>query len=251
MLDAASVKPIFGLSRELIVRLLKARVAKPVFSVLALSILGACVGLMEFDTPDQSVLQAEAILPDPSITLTSCPAVEAGLVRANFLPPLEEKGACGHPAPFSASHVMGNGEISLVPEAKVNCVILSQFQRYLSEQVQPLAMEHLGQPVVQVDVAASYSCRTRNGKRGAKLSEHGRMNAIDVAGLRLADGRRLTIKEDWKSFSSEGTFLRAINRQACRYFTTVIGPGGDAYHQDHLHMDHASHGRTGKWRVCQ
>lgn len=216
-----------------------------------LSGFGSCVGLMGSDEPDQAVLQAEALLPDPAISLASCPAVEAGLVMARSLPAVEGKGTCGHPAPFALSYVSAGNAVALMPEARVNCVVLSQLQRFVTEAIQPLARKHLGQSVVQIDVAASYSCRTRNGKAGAKLSEHSRMNAIDIAAFRLEDGRRLTIKQDWRALNSEGAFLRAVNRQACRYFTTVIGPGGDAYHQDHLHLDHASHGRSGKWRVCQ
>ena len=43
--------------------------------------------------------------------------------------------------------------------------------------------------------------------------------------------------------AAEGAFLRAVGEAACEDFTTVIGPGGDAAHQDHLHMDLARHSK--------
>ena len=92
--------------------------------------------------------------------------------------------------------------------------------------------------LVEVDVMGSYACRTRNNRPGARLSEHGLGRAIDIGGFRLADGRRISVKEDWGG-SGEGKFLKALHRQSCGLFMTVLGPGADRYHHDHFHLDTA------------
>ena len=40
---------------------------------------------------------------------------------------------------------------------------------------------------------------------------------------------------------------------ACQYFTTVLGPGADVFHYNHIHLDLANHGSTdtGPRRICK
>ena len=213
--------------------------------------LTSCAGFAELEKFDQSQLQKEAVLPDPSITLQNCPAVEQGYVTAYAMPAIREGKSCGHPAPFAVEGISGAQPVQFDPEATLNCVLLSQLHRFFAEHVQPMAVAQFNQPVSSIHVAASYACRSRNNVRGAKLSEHGYANAIDISSLTLADGTVLNVEDDWHSRGTKGTFLRQFNRDACRYFTTVIGPGGDNYHQNHIHLDHGKHGKAGTWRVCQ
>ena len=217
----------------------------------ALTTLTGCGGFHDLEEVSQSDLQSEAIWPDKSISAQNCPIVEKGYVDAKALPAIKGKWGCGSKAPFAISSLGGRYPVAFNRNATTNCVMTSQLYRYFSEVVQPMARDKLGQPVVEIRVAASYSCRPRNNKRGAKLSEHGRANAIDISAFILKDGTVLTVEDDWSRRNSKGKFLRGINRQACRYFTTVIGPGGDKYHQNHIHLDHGLHGRAGTWRVCQ
>jgi len=89
---------------------------------------------------------------------------------------------------------------------------------------------------------------------GAQLSEHAFGNAIDVAGFKLADGREISVVRDWKRTDSpEAAFLREIHAGACQQFTTVLGPGADVFHYNHLHLDLAMHGmtNTGPRRYCR
>jgi hypothetical protein len=67
----------------------------------------------------------------------------------------------------------------------------------------------------------------------------------------LADGRLVTVKGGWSSWSAESGFLRNVHRGGCSIFTTVLGPNANAYHADHFHFDLARHGRDGNHRVCQ
>ena len=219
--------------------------------IFAVLVLTGCVGFAEIEEVDQAQLQQEGMLPDPAISAQVCPLFEQGYAQAQALPAVATKEGCGHPAPFLVRGLAGSHPLSFSADAKLNCVMLSQLHRFFADQVQSLALEYFDQPVDSVQVAASYSCRSRNGKKGAKLSEHARMNALDISALSLADGTVLNVEKHWRGRGRKGAFLRSFNREACKYFTTVIGPGGDKYHQDHIHLDHGKHGRKGTWRLCQ
>lgn len=220
-------------------------------AVTGLFCLSGCGAVADLEPIDQAELQDEAILPGLDGLEGHCPVLEMGLIDAMPMPAVTEREVCGHPQPYAVSAINGRYPIAFNRDAKINCVMATQLQRYFTDSVQPLALNMLRQPVVEVRVAASYACRTRNGKRGGKLSEHAKMNAFDLSAVTLADGTVLTVEGDWRTNGRKGRFLRAINRSACRYFTTVIGPGGDKYHQDHIHLDHGRHGRKGTWRLCQ
>ena len=97
-----------------------------------------------------------------------------------------------------------------------------------------------GGGVAQIKVAAHYSCRTRNNRPGAKISEHGKGKAIDISGFRLRDGTEITVLKDYDSWQF-GPALRRMRREACGPFGTVLGPGSDRYHNDHFHFDTARH----------
>ena len=94
--------------------------------------------------------------------------------------------------------------------------------------------------VVELRVAAHYSCRTRNNRPGAKISEHGRGKAIDISGFRLANGDRITVLKGWEQRPTRRV-LRKMWRGACGPFGTVLGPNADRYHRDHFHFDTARH----------
>jgi hypothetical protein len=117
--------------------------------------------------------------------------------------------------------------------------------------MQPAARYYLGSELVEVSIAGSYSCRPMNHVSGAKLSEHGYANALDVSGFTLADGRKITVKGGWRGSESEQAYLRAVHRGACRWFTTVLGPNHDRAHHDHFHVDLARHGKDGLKRICK
>lgn len=157
---------------------------------------------------------------------------------------------CGAQQPFEMT-AAGNGTVQLVPAATLRCPMVPAVEHWVSNVVQPSARAAFGQPVVEMKVASSYSCRPRNGVSGSKLSEHGHANAIDISAFKLADGRWVTVKEGWSSWSSASRFLRNVHSGGCGVFTTVLGPNANAYHADHFHFDLAKHGRDGQHRVCQ
>jgi hypothetical protein len=108
---------------------------------------------------------------------------------------------------------------------------------WFDNTVQPNAERQFGEKVVGVDIAASYSCRPRNNQRGAKMSEHGYGNAIDISAFTLESGRKVSVLEGWRGSSGERRFLNGVHDEACGEFHTVLGPNSDRNHRDHIHLD--------------
>ena len=158
--------------------------------------------------------------------------------------------ACGAIRPFEMS-AADRGRVMLRPAATLRCEMLSPVDSWVREVVEPAALRHLGAHLVELKVAASYGCRPMNNISGAKLSEHGHANALDISAFHLADGRSVDVKSGWNGDARQRAFLRDVHDGACNHFTTVLGPLADAHHRDHFHMDLAHHGRDGTYRVCK
>ncbi|MDC0738863.1 extensin family protein [Cognatishimia sp. SS12] len=107
------------------------------------------------------------------------------------------------------------------------------------------AVGRTGGGVVKLQVAAGYSCRTRNNRPGAKISEHGKGRAIDISAFHLKNGDRISVLKDWGR-GKKGRILKALHKSACGPFGTVLGPNADKYHRDHFHFDVARH-RSGPY----
>jgi hypothetical protein len=132
--------------------------------------------------------------------------------------------------------------------------MIPALEAWLNAIVEPDAQARFGQKVATVNVFGAYSCRAIDNMAGAQLSEHAFGNAVDVAGFTLADGREIDFVHDWKrTDSQESAFLHEAHAGACQYFTTVLGPGADAFHYNHIHLDLANHGATdtGPRRICK
>ena len=115
--------------------------------------------------------------------------------------------------------------------------------------MQPAAHKWFGQPVVEIKQISAYSCRGMNGQVGARISEHAFGNALDIAAFVLADGRRVTVKDGWQGSPEEQGFLRDVQAAACDQFTTVLAPGSNQFHYDHIHVDLMR--RASGRRICQ
>lgn len=155
-------------------------------------------------------------------------------------------GVCGLNHPFRVTALAG-GSVLVRSRATLGCPMIAKLDRWLEEVVQPAARERLGQPVTEIHNMASFGCRTRNNRPGAKMSEHSFGNALDIGGFKLEDGTRLKVVRHWRrGKTQERAFLRAVHAGACRYFRTVLGPGSDRFHENHFHFDLAMHGGTSR-----
>lgn len=103
--------------------------------------------------------------------------------------------------------------------------------------------------LVAIEQGGSYVCRRRNNRPEGELSEHAFGNAVDVMGFRFADGPPIPVQPREREGTMAEAFQDAVRSTACLYFTTVLGPGTDASHADHLHLDVAD--RRGDFRLCQ
>nr|PZN45445.1 MAG: extensin [Pseudomonadota bacterium] len=161
--------------------------------------------------------------------------------------PISGPGACGMDYPFRVKAFAG-GQVALASKAVLACPAISTFDRWLMEVVQPAAELYFGATVTELR-AGSYSCRSMNNRPGARRSEHSYGNAVDVMAFHLSDGRKITVAKGWKGDPVEQEFLREVFVGSCRYFSTVLGPGSDAYHYDHFHLDLARHAKGRK--ICK
>jgi hypothetical protein len=120
----------------------------------------------------------------------------------------------------------------------MTCPAARQFARWTREAVQPAAQQWLKAPVKRIESMGTYSCRPLNNVAGAKLSEHGRANAVDIGAFVLEDGRRITVAEGWNGEDGDvRRFLRAVHQAGCRRFGVTLGPDANDFHRDHLHFD--------------
>jgi hypothetical protein len=133
-------------------------------------------------------------------------------------------------------------QVSVAPAATLACPLVSALDNWMATGVQPAAQRWFGQRVVEIKQISAYSCRSMNNQRGAPISEHAFGNAIDVAAFTLADGRKITVREGWHGAPEERAFLHDVHASACRLFATVLAPGSNAFHYDHMHVDLARHG---------
>jgi len=156
--------------------------------------------------------------------------------------------ACGALKPFKVS-ATARGRVALQPPALLRCPMIPALEHWMEHVVMPAARYHLQADVVELKVASSYSCRPMNHVHGARLSEHGHANAIDVSGFAFANGHVVDIKAGWWGALAERNFLRAVHGGACTVFTTVLGPAYDVLHRDHFHLDLARH--TADGRICK
>ncbi len=165
---------------------------------------------------------------------------------APYAPPAHQTVPLGRPSPQFTAAI---GPVEVRPAATLACPIVSALDRWIAQSVQPAALRWFGQPVTEIKQISAYSCRSMNGQRGARISEHAFGNALDIAAFVLADGRMLKVKDGWRGAPEEQGFLRDVQGAACEQFTTVLAPGADAFHYDHIHVDLMR--RTSGRRICQ
>jgi len=164
-----------------------------------------------------------------------------GLVGDRLEPIPGRIQGCGIAEPVRLRQVDG---IALSTPATVNCDTAQALQTWVQRSLVP-SVGRTGGGVSSLRVVASYACRTRNNQPGARVSEHGRGNAIDIAGIGLANGSELTVLTGWRD-RRQGRILREVHSGACGPFGTVLGPNSDRFHQDHFHFDVASY-RSGPY----
>jgi hypothetical protein len=167
--------------------------------------------------------------------------------------PVASRASCTIEVPVRlkslTTHARAIAEVHLPEEPVVSCQFAERLTDWLSHLVAPLIAGRMSTDLRGVRTGPGYECRNRNGAATGKLSAHAVGKAIDISGFELSSGKFIPIKPDGDE--SMRNVVDAARTAACGWFTTVLGPGSDAAHTDHLHVDMALHGTSDRYRICQ
>jgi len=142
--------------------------------------------------------------------------------------------------------LVGDAPMRLSPASPLmTCRMTAALALWTQQSVNPAARDLLGSEVVQVDHYGAYACRRIYGQAQGRVSEHAHAEAFDIAGFRLADGRRIEVLKDWNGSGPEAVFLRRVRDDGCRLFRVVLSPEYNAAHANHLHFD------MSPYRLCR
>jgi hypothetical protein len=162
-------------------------------------------------------------------------------------PAVEEHVPLGPPRDPSVTAAFAPVEVK--PTATLACPLVSALDQWITTAVQPAAVRWFHQPVVEIKQISAYSCRGMNGNPDARISEHAFGNALDIAAFVLADGHKVTVQYGWHGPPEEQGFLHDVQLAACNEFSTVLAPGANIYHYNHIHVDLMR--RYSSRRICQ
>ena len=173
-------------------------------------------------------------------------ALSDAIAIAPSIPDIHGAGGCGGAdlVRLEAVVLPDKHLVSVKPAAILRCPMASAIADWVRTDIAPLAAS-LGSVVTDLDNFDSFECRGRNRIAGAPLSEHGHANALDVRSFKLANGRSIGLTDRTVSRELRENVLHSV----CARFSTVLGPGSDWYHEDHIHLDLM--GRRNDYRICQ
>jgi len=195
-------------------------------------------------TPAETEKPAE---PPPPAPLSACRrALTEEIAIAPSIPDIHGPGGCGGEdlVRLEAVVLPDKHQVALKPAATLRCKMASAIADWIRTDMAPLATG-LGSVISDLDNFDSYDCRGFNGVAGAPLSEHGRANALDVRALKLANGQSIALTDRNVSRDLRENVLHSV----CARFTTVLGPGSDGYHEEHIHLDLME--RHNNYKICQ
>ncbi len=183
---------------------------------------------------------------DSSAAPSACDLRLKELADFTPLPGLVGPGECGAAdvVRLEAVTLRDRIRVPLTPPAVLRCSMAEALAHFMRNDVAPATAE-LGSPLALIVNYDSYDCRGRNRVAGARISEHGKGNAIDIRALKLGNGTVI----DLTSPIVAKDFRERVRAAACGRFSTVLGPGSDGYHESHIHLDLAE--RRGGFKMCQ
>ncbi|WP_454630785.1 extensin family protein [Bradyrhizobium cenepequi] len=173
-------------------------------------------------------------------------ALTEEIAIAPSVPAIHGNGGCGGEdlVRLEAIVLPDKRQVAVKPAAILRCTMATAIADWVRTDIAPLAAG-LGGTISELDNLDSFQCRGRNGVAGAQLSEHGRANALDVRAFKLANGRSISFTDRTVPRDLRESMLHS----ACTRFSTVLGPGSDGYHEDHIHLDRME--RRNNYRICQ
>ncbi|HEV7309504.1 extensin family protein [Ensifer sp.] len=162
---------------------------------------------------------------------------------------VDDGKGCGIDRPLEVTNILT--DVALAPKGLMRCETALALARWTKETAQPAAEVAFDKTVKikALNQASTYVCRLRNNASTGKISEHAHGNAVDIASFTLSNGTTITIQPRDEDGTMGGAFQRAVTASACLYFKTVLDPGSDAAHENHLHLDVIE--RRNDYRYCR
>jgi hypothetical protein len=193
-----------------------------------------------------TVSKEQSATSSTTVEPSSCQLRLAELAEFKPAQPITGPGECSATdvVTLEAVLLLDHQRVVLSPAATLRCTMAEAVAQWVRNDVAP-AIAELIAPVRGVEILDSFSCRTFNGISGAKMSEHGHANALDVHSFKLANGPIVELT----NVSVSKPLREKIRNAACSRFSTVLGNGADAYHESHVHIDLMT--RTNNYRICQ
>ena len=203
-----------------------------------LAVLSGCIDIPQVSQRRETVRRSTTFTAAPRPEARQCLA-SLGTTRANFTPlPDQYFGAgCSTVNTVRLASLQGDhAALALSNLGPVTCPLANTFAGWARFGVDRAARQILGSALVRIETMGSYNCRNVAGS--ARRSAHATAGAIDVAAFVLADGRRVSVLGDWSDGDAqERRFLETVHSSACKRFGTVLGPGYNAAHRDHFHVE--------------
>lgn len=199
------------------------------------------------ELPATPPLPASPTLPSADAAPTPCRlALTEEMAVAPSIPAIAGPGGCGGTdlVRLEAVIMPDTSRVAFKPPAILRCALATALVEWVRGDLAALARTQ-GASLREIDNFDSYECRGRNRVMGARLSEHGRANAIDIRGVRLTSDVTLGFTDR----AAPKPLRESIKASVCARFATVLGPGSDWYHEDHVHLDLAE--RRSGYRICQ
>lgn len=191
-------------------------------------------------------LQGLPPMPEASPDPSPCALRLSEIAAFTALPALIGPGECGARDVVQLDVIVmpDKSRVAVNPPAVLRCSMAEAVAHWMREDVGPAVVPFGGAPLAAIANYDSFECRGRNRVVGAKLSEHGKANALDIRALKLANGSTI----DPTSPLVAKTLRETLRTSACARFMTVLGPGSDGYHESHIHVDLAE--RRNNYRLC-
>jgi hypothetical protein len=177
---------------------------------------------------------------------SSCQLRLSEIAEFKSMPPITGPGECTATDVVDVNAVVlrDGHRVLFSPVVTLQCSMAEAVAHWIRDDVAP-TLDAMSMSLRAFETLESFGCRTFNGISGAKLSEHGHANALDVHSLKIANG---TVIELTNATVSKPLRER-LRETACARFSTVLGNGADAYHENHVHIDLMQ--RTNNYKICQ
>jgi hypothetical protein len=168
---------------------------------------------------------------------------------AEIKPQADPRCVIAQPVTLEGLTLRGGQRVDLADHPTIDCATAATFARFVDELLAPLAKGLFETSIIAIGTGPGFECRTRDHVAGAKLSAHAKGLAIDITEIKFAGGRIYQVGK--MDDDAERGFDRAARSAACGYFHTALGPGSDAFHTKHWHVDLEPRGSDGKSKFCQ